>query len=790
MKKNLTIIITIFLLLVLGGTVLAEGGVITSGDIIETTLAAGTVDIWTFEAIEGDMIIFGAASDEFDSIISFFDSEETLLAEDDDGGNESNALLWGYLIEETGTYTVEVSEYSGTEGGVYTATFFIVNFSGNIEYSDSIQDTLEIGSLDGWDFYGLAGDKIRMSLDSDEFDTYITLLGPQGGIAVENDDVGEGSNALVDGFVLPEEGYYTIMVSSYYFEGLGEYTLNLELLEENVDLLQPVTMGEESIGYLSSGNLSEWIYEGVEGETIAVSVYSDEFDTYLEIFDSEGNLLDSNDDGPNDTNSLIERVVFPEDGVYYFSVSGYNDLDHGLYSITISEPLGGEMYMGEILPGQTATATLEGGYWHGWEFNITDETYVTFSLESDDFDTLLELYGPGGYLTDDDDGFGETNSLISDYLLDEPGTYTIYASGYSSQEAGDYILTYTTGEEEITEYQRGSETQISYNSVSNGILESGNYDAWLFTGIAGDVVSIAVASDVFDPYIELYGPSDELLEMNDDDGTSFNSLIADFTIPADGIYEVTVSGIDFTSSGAYTVSISSESVLVPVVDIEEGINGLLEEATIDYSTTVNDDGSGTFMIIFLIDESDSDDLIDQLEERDLGSGVDDWCDEVEGYFDDMDELPNLDDSSYDESDDGFLCSIVYEFDDFDELEEIYEDFGFVEINDLDFDEENIDYAVDLEEVDTIVQALFADDADIEFLWSVLVSGKLAENNADDTVESKAVWEIDLDDKVELEMIAEKGGIPTIYLIVGAGLLVLLVGGGLGAFFLIKALRSK
>ena len=47
----------------------------------------------------------------------------------------------------------------------------------------------------------------------------------------------------------------------------------------------------------------------------------------------------------------------------------------------------------------------------------------------------------------------------------------------------------------------------------------------------------------------------------------------------------------------------------------------------------------------------------------------------------------------------------------------------------------------------------------------------------------------MDDTTELELKAEKGGLPMIYILGGAGLLILLLGGGIGAFFLIKGLRK-
>jgi len=677
--------------MIFGGTVIADGGYIASGDVIKATLEAGTVDTWTFDASAGDMIIFGAHSDSFNSFITLYDSNGTWLAEDDDSGFNTSALVWGYVIEETGTYTIEVSAISDTEDGEYTASLFTTNNSGDVEYSQSIQTATSEVELDG---------------------------------------------------------------------------------------------------SLSTGYYNTWSYTAFAGETVEVSVYSEYFDTYLEIYDSEGILLDSNDDGPDGTNSLIEAFTFPDDGAYFISVSGYYLDDQGQYYFAINPTLGGKVHMGEILAGQSISANLESGYWHGWDFTISEETYVTFSLHSDDFDAFLELYGPDGLMDSDDDGMGGTNAIILDYLIDMPGTYTIYASGYGSGASGDYVLEYSIGGGVAPEHRRGSETQLEYNSGGEGDLGSGYYDAWLFTGSADDAVSIAVMSDDFDTYIELYGPEDALLAMNDDDGTSFNSLIDGFVLPADGTYEVAVTGIDFTSEGAYTISITTDSI--PLIDLEEGINGLLEEGSIEYSTAIFKDGSGTFGITFAFDDRDADDIIEQMEEREVGNSIDDWCEEVEDFFKDINELPKLDDVSYlEDGDEGFSCAMIYEFDGFDELEEIYEAFGFVDIQDLDVDaDENIDYAVDLEQVSTFVQALLSEDTDVEFLWSVSVPGKLGENNADDVLVSKAVWEVDLDDTTEIELAAEKGGIPLIFLIGGAGLLVLLVGGGIGAFFLIKALRSK
>jgi hypothetical protein len=67
---------------------------------------------------------------------------------------------------------------------------------------------------------------------------------------------------------------------------------------------------------------------------------------------------------------------------------------------------------------------------------------VTISLESEEFDTVLEVWGPDLVrIEKDDDGGVGTNSRIDSFRLPTTGTYNIVARGYSRGERGDYTLT-------------------------------------------------------------------------------------------------------------------------------------------------------------------------------------------------------------------------------------------------------------------------------------------------------------------------------------------------------------
>lgn len=83
-----------------------------------------------------------------------------------------------------------------------------------------------------YSFNGQQGQRILISLMSNEFDTYLYLEGPGGTLVAENDDNGLSSNSRIpvgSGMLsLPDSGVYTIEVTSFSANAYGAYTLRLE----------------------------------------------------------------------------------------------------------------------------------------------------------------------------------------------------------------------------------------------------------------------------------------------------------------------------------------------------------------------------------------------------------------------------------------------------------------------------------------------------------------------------------------------------------------------------------
>lgn len=104
--------------------------------------------------------------------------------------------------------------------------------------SNEITDTLSQGDIPTG-FGGFArdytvyledGDQVAIDLISDEFDTLVTLMGPDGNTVSENDDGPDGTTNSLLFARITESGTYTVRVRSYAGQGTGEFFLKVARL--------------------------------------------------------------------------------------------------------------------------------------------------------------------------------------------------------------------------------------------------------------------------------------------------------------------------------------------------------------------------------------------------------------------------------------------------------------------------------------------------------------------------------------------------------------------------------
>ncbi|RLB42076.1 MAG: hypothetical protein DRH12_06565 [Deltaproteobacteria bacterium] len=103
----------------------------------------------------------------------------------------------------------------------------------------SLLGLLGLGSYyyDLYNFEAEAGEHIIITLESDDFDAYLTLSGPQEFFA-EDDDSAGGTNAKLD-VTIPASGIYEIEVSSARPSGVGNYSLKVTTEDGDPVLVWP-----------------------------------------------------------------------------------------------------------------------------------------------------------------------------------------------------------------------------------------------------------------------------------------------------------------------------------------------------------------------------------------------------------------------------------------------------------------------------------------------------------------------------------------------------------------------
>lgn len=97
---------------------------------------------------------------------------------------------------------------------------------------------------DLYSFSGQAGQRIAISLTSANFDAYLTLYGPNGGLLSFNDDDVSSNSRIPRGsdfLILPFSGTYVIDASSYNANETGNYTLSLTTTSEGSDCTYTLT---------------------------------------------------------------------------------------------------------------------------------------------------------------------------------------------------------------------------------------------------------------------------------------------------------------------------------------------------------------------------------------------------------------------------------------------------------------------------------------------------------------------------------------------------------------------
>lgn len=203
---------------------------------------------------------------------------------------------------------------------------------GPISYGDTREAFVFRQEGDAWTFQGVADEEVTVTMRSGSIDSVLTLLGPDGIELIFDDDGAGYPDAMILGFRLPVTGEYTIVARSLGGNS-GDYTLSLALGAPGET--GEIERGQTVEGELALASRDRWTFNGEQGDVISVVMTSTTFDTYLELYGPDGEMLAANDDSPTTSRSEISEVQLPETGQYTIVARAYSSNGSGPYELSL-----------------------------------------------------------------------------------------------------------------------------------------------------------------------------------------------------------------------------------------------------------------------------------------------------------------------------------------------------------------------------------------------------------------------------------------------------------------------
>lgn len=588
-----------------------SAGNIRIGAETRGTLAAGDAvadedayiyDDYRFTARAGQRLEAILRSEDFDAYLAIYadGAEGEPLASDDDGLGEGVNSRLRFTPEVGGTYVLRARTLGGVEGGAYTLSLRErprpprAPRPGSIRLGQTVRGDIggrdaedeDGGRYDAWAFRGSAGDRVAVTLNSDDFDP-IVRIGRMNGddfseLAFNDDWGGELNSRLV--FTLPESGEYVIRAAPLGQGGEGDYVLALNVGPEPAPATA-ATIGDEIDGELNGDDgLNEagqradaYRFQGTAGQRVSIGLSSDSFDTYLELFsdvDGVRTSLATDDDGAGSgTNSRL-LYTLPSDGDYIVEARAFSDGMEGDYTLKIEETAPerapealafGATVQGEIGDDDPRDAQNRG--YDAFTFPGVEGQRVQVIMRSGDFDTFLRIGSAEGEFADlasDDDGLGEgTDSRLS-FTIPETGDYVLRASPLSANNDGLYSLELIDRGPEpmpgsllVGEVARGTLSETDANAADGSY-----FDAYRIEAKDGEVLIITMVSNDLDSFLVIgreTGTGGFTVLASDDDGLSDTHARIEWTVPSDGTFIIRAGSFGQGEKGAYALRVERKS---------------------------------------------------------------------------------------------------------------------------------------------------------------------------------------------------------------------------------------
>ncbi len=534
----------------------ATGTPIAPGDVLTDELTdAEPAALYSFEGQAGQTVTITMESTVFDSYLVLLGVDGNPVAEDDDSAGDLNAQI-RHTLAEDGTYTIIATSllYSQTNGERYSVGEFTVTFAtsevGPTPTPDAPDTNIPYEAVIGVDesitggvtpdeptvtyaFVGEAGQSILISLTSSDFDTYLILQDADGNELTFNDDGGQGLNSLIGPYIIPEDGTYLIVATSFSQRtgGTAQFSGQFELTVIGNEVRR-IEYGMVITSELEGGiPFENYSFVGQAGDTISISLETGAFFSYINIATASNPtspiaVYDSTFTSER-RSSQIGPFTLPDTGEYIITAGGYTDNGGGSYTLRLDrvtiEPI--------AYADSFEVEFTESDQVFYFSFNGEAGDVINIIVDSDStIDTSLQLTFPDGETLFDDDGGSGFDPEFNQIVLPRAGEYIVRLETFTRGETGTVTMT----------LERSAVPSLDEGTQRIRLNDKQSLATAVFTGVAGETVRLTVAvvaPDMGQPTVRVTQNGQTLATVSLAD---ISRVSIDFEVPEDGEVLITI----------------------------------------------------------------------------------------------------------------------------------------------------------------------------------------------------------------------------------------------------------
>jgi hypothetical protein len=283
--------------------------------VLEGKLAAGA-DFCLLEGKKGQAFAVGVESDDFDPMLEVIDHYGRRAINDDHGEDKASRVV--HVFADDQPVGIAVRRVEDGESGSYRLTVEPADMPSaqaedlaELSDGDEIEAFLDVTSLTRgskyvhrYTFHAEVEQVVRLELTSPDFDAYLEVVAPDGSLTSDDDGL-ENYGSAVD-MICRDEGTYTVRVTTAGEWQSGSYRLafadkgGAEALLETEGRLEHKDARDISGRYYDT-----YVMDVEEDMSLSIVMTSEEIDSFLYVWDPDGQEILSDDDGGGSSNAMV-----------------------------------------------------------------------------------------------------------------------------------------------------------------------------------------------------------------------------------------------------------------------------------------------------------------------------------------------------------------------------------------------------------------------------------------------------------------------------------------------------